>query len=495
MYQNSKLAIITLSTLVGFIFIFNLYFLINVSQSIFIYLTLALLAILTSWSIPHLWKTVQQIEGEHLIDKNNNEKFNQQQMPRICKLEDETVLPPLDSEQLYIMQQLFPGNYRVRVQPLEGGYNNFGVFYIILETAENRLLRPGFFVKFLRQKDVVEEIHAHQTILYEYPLAFTPGRPIKSWPPDQQLRSGNSLGGVCYELAALNPNSQLQTLKNLYKQLSFEEFAPYLHLLFERLERWYGLRLPETVAPNLGGPNGVYNRLYRRRNDLQRKIFELVKDNAHTSSTSSSNFQDLDATTWLKLPFLPEGWTDEEFYNPIIWINNVLVPGDARFFRAISRYSPVHGDLHTGNIIVEKAQDVRVWLIDFANAHLGPSIQDFASMEADVKFNLIDMKLCSLDDWLRFEQQLLVPLKNPIYRLNWPWSQGWQPEGELLKAWKFIEIIRRWVIEYELIGNDVRAYYLALLHATLPVLYRDNHNEIQKQCALISSAWMCKYLS
>ena len=117
-------------------------------------------------------------------------------------------------------------------------------------------------------------------------------------------------------------------------------------------------------------------------------------------------------------------------------------------------------------------------------------------MEADVKFNLIDMEQCSFDDWLRFEQRLLFPLKSGHETLDWPWSQNWQPEREgLLKAWQIIGFLRRWAREHRLIGDDVCGYYLALLHSTLPFVYRPTRTESQKQAALVSAAWMCEHLS
>lgn len=436
------------------------------------------------------------LQNKYNQTQKSKEQLSQQRLPRICKLEDESALPPMSSEQLYLMQQLFKSHHKIRVKPLEGGFNNFGVFQVIPETIESRLLKPGYFVKYLSIRDILQEKNVYQPggVLYEYPLAHTPGRPLRNWPPDQELNDSSRLGAVTYELATLDSDSQLYTLKSLYKQEPIEEFLDYLKLLFKRLERWYGRRLPEAEIGHLGGTDGVYERLYRRRNDIERGIQDLIKPSAQVGDSVFLS-HDLDTTAWIKLPYLPESWIDNEFYNPIYWINNVLVPGEARYFKAISRQSPVHGDLHTGNVLVERSNDIRVWLIDFANAHIGPSVQDFATLEADVKFNLIDMKQCSLDDWLKFEEQLLHPLKSGVIGLTWPWSQEWQPEGELLKAWKFIKELRQWVIEYQLIGGDVRAYYLALLHSTLPVVYRKSHDKTQKQCALTSTAWMCRYLT
>ncbi|MFQ5580722.1 MAG: phosphotransferase [Nitrospiria bacterium] len=436
-----------------------------------------------------------QLQGDYQALKK--ESTHQRKVPKICDMVDENVLPPLSAEQLHIMQQLFWGSYRIHVRPLEGGFNNFGVFQVIPEPTERNLARPGVVVKFLSYRDIRKEKSVYQTggVLREHPLAHTPGRPTRNWPSNRLLVDSRELGAVVYQLAMLDADSQLQTLKNLYKQLPFEKFVPYLKLLFERLDRWYGLKLPEAEGRPLGGPNGVYERLRRRCSDIQKGIAQLLKT-ATTAGTPALPINDVATAQLLELPFLPEKWNDEKFSNPVYWINNILVPGQAQSFQATSPYSPVHGDLHTGNILVEKGKDTHIWLIDFPNAHIGPSLQDFATLEADVKFNLIDMRRVSLDTWLGFEEHLLAPLRSPYYALDSPWFQNWQPnEGELLKAWKLIGFLRHWVRERQIIGVDVRAYYLALLHATLPVVYRRSHSEVQKQCALTSAAWMCEHLS
>ncbi|MCB0210667.1 MAG: phosphotransferase [Anaerolineae bacterium] len=497
MYQSSKLVILTLSTLIGFVFIFNLYSLIVTPQPIFIYIILASLALFASWSITYLWRVVEQLrinqESVEITGEGEQGKRNPTpiRLPRVCTTEDETILPPLNSDQLYIMQQLFRNNYRIRIKPLEGGFSNFGVFQVVHENSRGELINPGEAVKFLSYADIQKEKNVYQPtgVMRQYPLAYTPGQPIRNWPPDHQLNDSEQLGAVSYQLTMLEANSTLETLKNIYKQQdSFNEILPYLKTLFESLKQWYDIRIPGLEGPPLGGLNSVYNRLYRRRDDIQKGInFLLTMPNdAPNNSYTSQKF---------KIAFLPESWRDKDFFNPIYWIDNVFFPGQAQCFKAISPCSPVHGDLHTGNILVEYGKDTHIWLIDFPNTHIGPSLQDFATMEADVKFHLIDMEKCSLEDWIKFEQYLLMPLENHRdFTLNWPWSQNWKPEGELLKAWLFIKFLRDWVRDHNLIDADVRAYYLALLHSTLPVIYRDKHTLSQKQCALISASWMCEHL-
>jgi hypothetical protein len=496
--------IVAASVITGIFFIgLNVYLRRTAAESSIAYTLLGLVVIAAGsyTALLHREKDKLQSAHSHLQGEYKalkRQSTYQRKVPRICDTSDEHTLPPLRAEQLYIMQQLFWGSYRIHVKPLEGGFSNFGVFHVVEETADHNLLQPGKVVKYLSFEDIRKEkaVHEANGVLKEHPLAYTPGRPIGNWPPDHQLGMAKGrLGAISYELATLQSGGQLNTLNSLYKHLSSQEIISYMQLLLGKLERWYSLRLPVSVGSPLGGANGTYERLYRRRRDIQNGIIQLIKS-ANPSSSTVLSQDELDTEPTIALPFLPEDRLREKFSNPVYWINTVLAPGRASCFRARSPYSPVHGDLHTGNVLIEQRSETLIWLIDFPNAHIGPSLKDFATLEADIKFNLIDMERCSLDDWLRFEEQLLSPLRSPYLALDSPWFQSWKPVAEdLLKAWEFIGFLRRWVRENQLIGADVRAYYLALLHATLPIVYRYSHTEIQKQCALTSSTWMCEHLS
>ncbi|MCB0190993.1 MAG: phosphotransferase [Anaerolineae bacterium] len=485
-HLTSRLAVLAILTFAGLICIaYNLYLLTNTDitfGSRFSYFALGVVMIVLG---PYIYQ-LQKITSP-----------DQQSLPRISTIDDPNVVPQLNSEQLYILQQLFQNDYRIRIRSLAGGFSNFGVFQVIREISEDRMIKPGVVVKFLSYRDIQKEKTVHQDggVLKRYPLAFIPGEPIDNWPPDYKLGDTNRIGAISYKLTALRLDSKLQTLKSMYKDSSADDFTSYLTLLFERLDRWYAFRLPQSEGISLGGPEGLYERLYRRRTDILRGIIQLIGTSS-LSTTSVLSVDELDRSATLQLPFLPDNWSENHFVNPNYWIKNVLVPNQAQYFRATSPLSPVHGDLHTGNVLIERGLDTNIWLIDFPNAHIGPSLQDFVTMEADIKFNLIDMNQCSIEEWFEFEHQLLVPLINRrSLTLTSPWSQDWKPKGELLKAWQLIGFLREWVVEHNLIGADIRAYYLALLHATLPTIYRATHTNAHKQYALTSSARICEYLT
>jgi hypothetical protein len=436
---------------------------------------------------------------KYKMERLEMERFDVQQdgaiirhkSPRICRMEKPRELPTLTPEQLYIMQNLFRDDYQIHVDRLSGGYSNHGVFKIVQERRRgDELDTSGFVLKYLDVKDVRDEIRVHREggLLDQYPLAYTPGKLIHNWPAGDEIAVApdDLLGAVYYHLTTLEKGSQLQTLTDIYNDKPFEGIEPYLVSLFdERLLPWYRQSRDGVVAKPLGGANGEYERLYNKRERIQ----ECVSDLLSIPHRELSNIDRID------IPFLPEPWGMRAFHNPVSWILNVLVPGTAGCFRATCYYSPVHGDLHTGNILVEQGRHTHIWLIDFPHAHVGPALIDLATLEADVKYNLLSEEHCSMEEWLGFEGKLLAPLEKPrqIAFLA-PWYEDWKPENQhLRKAWRFIGFLRDRVISSSLMGADVRAYYLALLHATLPVVYRQ-HSEFQKRCALVSSAWMCEYL-
>ena len=63
------------------------------------------------------------------------------------------------------------------------------------------------------------------------------------------------------------------------------------------------------------------------------------------------------------------------------------------------------------------------------------------------------------------------------------------------KAWECIGEIRRLAKKYFCQPDDLRPYYLSLLHATLPVVYYEQCTEWQKKYALVSAGMLCDRLT
>jgi hypothetical protein len=132
----------------------------------------------------------------------------------------------------------------------------------------------------------------------------------------------------------------------------------------------------------------------------------------------------------------------------------------------------------------------------------GHTLRDFCRLEAEVKFTLTrlqdenDLKLAVV-----FERELMscglalyeLPVAAPL------------PEAlideRFRKAWQVIREIRRQATAYLTNADDLRPYYLGLLHATLPIVYYHPdqfENEAcerqQKRYAFISAGMLCSQL-
>jgi hypothetical protein len=190
--------------------------------------------------------------------------------------------------------------------------------------------------------------------------------------------------------------------------------------------------------------------------------------------------------------------------HPIQWVRTAFATPDTfnqqyGDLENIRRDSIVHGDFHAGNILIEEDDlTQRIWLIDFPHTHVGPTVQDIARLEADIKFGLLPSGAFSVQDLYRFETALLpqsVQQPPPIAALN-PDPQAAPTDSQLLKAWQAICLLRNFVRrEQYLRGNDIRPYYLALLHATMPMLCYSDRSDQQKLYAFISAALLCERLS
>ncbi len=68
-----------------------------------------------------------------------------------------------------------------------------------------------------------------------------------------------------------------------------------------------------------------------------------------------------------------------------------------------------------------------------------------------------------------------------------------QTNAQLIKTHQTVCLLRKEACTH-MAGNDARPYYLALLHATLPVLYYRDRTPRQKLYAFLSAALLCERL-
>jgi hypothetical protein len=132
----------------------------------------------------------------------------------------------------------------------------------------------------------------------------------------------------------------------------------------------------------------------------------------------------------------------------------------------------------------------------------GHTLRDICRLEADVKFILTRLRD---DNDLRlavgFERELMG-CGLALYDLSaTPSSIETLTEERFRKAWQVIREIRRRAAAYLTSADDLRPYYMSLLHATLPMVYyhpAQFENEVcerqQKRYTLISAGMLCSQL-
>jgi nucleoside 2-deoxyribosyltransferase len=160
------------------------------------------------------------------------------------------------------------------------------------------------------------------------------------------------------------------------------------------------------------------------------------------------------------------------------------------FFPLISEYAITHGDLHSGNVVVNK--DGGTWLIDFYKTGVGHALRDFAEMESDIKFTLMSG---NMNARYELEKALLSPksLPEPL--------ELEKPSAEQRRALRAIQKLRQLASELTDLG-DVREYYMALLFYALKAIGGFTSGSSSGQSysparaqALLSAALICQKLS
>jgi hypothetical protein len=357
--------------------------------------------------------------------------------------------------------------------------------------------RPVQVLKFDRLENIRNEwICFNQYVKGRFD-GFVPGEPITYWPPQSEWDriTGNEYGAIVYQLATLG--SEPQTLGEYYAKKDFSSVEEVLKKVLEVMDKhWW--KYPIQRQEDSRDLNYEYKRL------RERQKLSLMEDGLRETLAKTDK---LEFSTDQQHFYLKDDPQKTQYRNPLVWVKDnfdricgLLDTPNTR------RDSIVHGDFHAGNILVEEDRgQPRIWLIDFPHTHVGPTVQDIARLEADIKFGLLQedsLEKLEVTDIPQFEESLLpVPKENRPYLADlipnqWPGSL--QENSQLKKAWHAVNLLRRETrIDPErnyMAGDDARPYYLALLHATLPTLYYRDRSPWQKLYAFISAALLCERL-
>ena len=439
--------------------------------------------------------------GQELIDLKKHPL--EDEIPAICGHEH------LDkAEFLAIIQILFrrpPDIKYVHVTPLPGGYGGNTTVLARLQRKHGEALLPrSFVIKLGDKREMADEYDK----FHNYVLAILPRAPKffrhATW---------EDLAGIAYEFAGLDLDSEIQSFYQFYKGYATVEVAELIGEIYGDLSRaWY--QNGQTERANL---YHEYSLLSRKQELIIGHVGEVVDED----DPYRVNFTTIEGRLRpnLKPSFCPE--SDIPWYDPVAFLRmwprqNLTVP----VYRSI-----VHGDLHARNVLVEigTGGQKHAWFIDFSHTgnglsgdrtrqaireglpiapDAGHTLRDFCRLEADVKFILTRLRD---DNDLRlavgFERELMG-CGLALYDLSaTPSSIETLTEERFRKAWQVIREIRRRAAVYLTSADDLRPYYMSLLHATLPMVYyhpAQFENEVcerqQKRYTLISAGMLCSQL-
>ena len=391
---------------------------------------------------------------------------------------------------LSIMQLHYSGSSQIRfIKYFPGAKIKSGAF--LLTASPN--ITP-LVLKFERLSNIVKEKKSYEHCVQEF-LRDTAGKP---WEPSQRYGriENEDWGAIAYNFVGegVDPNTlaRLQTLGEYYLNNGERQIVDVLHRTFKAIEPWWLMRRGWPGDCLRGGIQSVYDE-YSRLTRKDKAMLEGIRQVGKTLDFMALERLEADLR-YLDLDMA-------KFRNPFNWLNEVF---KGRQLAAWSDYqrqdSIVHGDFHTGNILIATGKPPKVWLIDFPHAHIGPTIQDLARLEADIRFGLTSdetLQTLGINGLCDFEMVLLPDFDPDAHSLAalvpTDLAPHQQAVSQLPKVRRTVHLLREEARKY-MSGYDARPYYLALLHATLPMLdYRDR-SPWQKLSAFISAARLCEHL-
>jgi hypothetical protein len=374
--------------------------------------------------------------------------------------------------QLQMLAALFRGQAEIHIQKkFNGGHRNRGIYQIRSSAEADRI------VKLARSSDIRAERQAQEWI-----NRFSQNNGAQ-YVRDVHSNDDAAPGGIVYRLPSLRRNAVLASLEMFYRE------TPNPILCAQIVEQLYGetlphsqFRQPETIA--------LFREYALPEHSLQRieNALPIIPALAHLTRANAT------ATVVF-------GNQEHTLRNPLHWaVAEMPNYHNARF---AVMCGVIHGDLHSGNVLVETAGQP-LWLIDFAKTRANaPTLSDYARMEADLKFFLLPDSAREHFPLLRIEEQLLAPSVTSELE---PMPDLFQPYGnEIQKAGGCIAALRRVAVNHRadahphgnghFVGDTVLPYYLALWHTTMRTLYYTQCSAAQNTYAFLSAGMLSERIT
>lgn len=426
------------------------------------------------WERPLGWSTlVNQI-------KILREKIAAEKEPSQKALQDAQSQEVLQD----LTRRLFDNAESVHFLRIPPGHSNCAV--VMARPVVNGVSAEIWAVKFGPRDSIDREVKNYG----EYVMEFCGNR-------STQLREGGAV--YSRELAAIaykyigGDVASVNDFAVHYKEASVKNICKTLDYLFKETCKWYGENARHPAADEMQPLDWWYRR--------QLNLFE-----ASRLEELNARFNELLET---KLPGLELKLLDNDLLevqiekrptltlpNPVSFAlkhKNSLTGSD--FFPPPSRMAITHGDLHANNVLVSKGLG-RTWLIDFYKTGWGPALRDFAELESDIKFNLLETNSLRA----RFDLELAL-LSSPTLAPQQPLTLGSNSHPQPARALTVIEHLRRLAASLT-DTEEAREYQMALLFYALKRIegftsasgVEDEHTLAQYH-AILSAALICNKLA
>jgi hypothetical protein len=273
-------------------------------------------------------------------------------------------------------------------------------------------------------------------------------------------------GGILYSLLGAN-GQEIHHFGDFYQQKEFPKIKQVLDKLFRRTcGLWYA---NSTVLQALNLTEDYTWQGSNAPEKLEREAAE------HLPSVQFQEF--------LTFKVMP----GRNFTNPFRFL------ASASTFTRPTYKCIVHGDLNRYNVFID--QTGFSWLIDFYSTGRGHILRDVATLDAVVRFQLLDPHEVPLDDFLSMER-VLFSISN-FSKLKSLSASYTTTNPALEKTYQTVLHLRKlasWLVERNP-ANDMSEYYIALFYLSLETLQFFSLHTEQRERALLSASLLVDILS
>ncbi len=356
--------------------------------------------------------------------------------------------------------RLFADAQSVRVRPLTPGWSGAGVLQI-----------QPFYRDGGKGRDLLVKFGAIESIATEY-ANFQ--KHVQNFISEGRssvvlhTRRTVHLGGIIYSLLGAG-GDQMKDFATFYHESTTAEIKKSLFQLITRTcENWYA------------------NRTSLQQLDLAaiyQKVFGFQPGRLEAALNRALQTLDIERRPHVILfNALPEGRT---FTNPLPIADQTLA--------CFSHLSISHGDLNPHNMLVDESN--RIWLIDFQSTGESHILRDIATLDAVVRFQILQTHEASLEERLAFEEILCSA---ESYTHLETLDQSFHSDNPALRKAFDTVVYLRTLARHTMSSSrraEIHEYYIALMYIALNTLrFTETLSTLQRQHALLSASLLADRL-